>query len=69
MNTGEKRYQKYDMHAQMNMSKGVILPPHNFKHPSRWYYQLQKIKNKICSSLQWHKLHTKFLKIRSIIVF
>jgi hypothetical protein len=31
-----------DAHAQRIMRNGVIIPPHDFKHPSRWYYRVLK---------------------------
>jgi hypothetical protein len=30
--------------AQKIMGNGVIIPPHDFKQPSCWYYRLQEIK-------------------------
>jgi hypothetical protein len=36
----------YDVitHAQKTIDNGVlIVTPHSFEHPSRWYYELQEI--------------------------
>jgi hypothetical protein len=37
-------------HAQMTMSNGVIIPPHNFKQPYLWNY---RVKDGRIMSLQW----------------
>jgi hypothetical protein len=35
-------------HAQLIIQNGVIIPPsHEFKQPSRWYYQVQDVKNSL----------------------
>jgi hypothetical protein len=60
------------MHAQKIMGNGIIIiPPHNFMHPSWWYYQLYELKkydfgwasNDIMSITNVIKLHPAILKL------
>jgi hypothetical protein len=37
------------MHAQRTVGNGVlVVPPHDFEHLSRWYYQLYSLKKYCC---------------------
>jgi hypothetical protein len=50
-----------DAHAQMIMRNDVIvIPPHDFKHLSRCYCRVQKVKKLIFICHPWHNIHTKF---------
>jgi hypothetical protein len=57
--------------AQRIINNGVlILPPHDFAHPSHWHYELNEIKNSgvwlypncIMSSTNFTKMHTTILE-------
>jgi hypothetical protein len=52
------------------MANGVIIvPPHDFTHPSRLYYQLKEIKKiRFWIGLTWHNVHKNCMKIRPAIL-